>query len=873
MHSDFPFSSDAERGVVNDVRGNYLGGGDSGISARDKKFKINEPMRDESIIRRWWPSFSKYLSFLFIPPPLLKKWIKDHPTQQAFREKLALCALILLLCLILSFFTFAMGKLLCPASEDLQYIPIDEFQSSIPSNTWFLGSIWKSDTISPILIDYKIPLEGRNIIENVSYNKEEVCNSLLKSNLPPRFCKGIGNCIPYQEFTEALPPPHKRISYQWSDLTKRNIFVLDGLVINIDKLPEQPFIDQEINDEIQNSPSKDLSLSFSKRKGDLSNCLKTNFQVGFIDTLSVGCFSFQLLQSIVFFILVFVMIFQFVTALTFRWILRKRLSEDLPLREVKVETTSPILEESMLRWLKEVDHHLLAEANYNLITDIRVKPFVMVLVTCYSESSSSIRQTLKNITESNYSKSRILICIIGDGQIIGEDSTNVADEILEIIAVPNSNPPPFPYESISNSEDLRVNTAKIHTSSFNEFPVIFIEKCGNSGETKRQGNRGKRDSQIILMSFLQKILSNDRLSPMEYDLFTKIYWLMGVSADIFDLLLMVDSDTLIDCRAITYMVRAMASDPMVMGLCGETKVANKRTNWVTKIQVFEYYINHHMGKAFESVFGGVTCLPGCFSMYRIKGSPLKKEEWNTRGLIPILANPILCSIYREDESNTLHQKNLLLLGEDRYLSTILLSTFPKRKMIFVPQAHCMTQVPDSFKILLSQRRRWINSTIHNLMELLQVRDLCGIFCCSMQFVIFMQLLGSILLPAAIIFTFILIIQAFIEPKYAVFPLILLAMVLGLPIILILFTTRRIGYVWWCLWYIAALPVWNFILPLYAFWHFDDFSWGQTRRVGHVHGENDERDGSGEDKDSPDLLTLDSPDVPMRSWEYWATHDY
>jgi chitin synthase len=36
--------------------------------------------------------------------------------------------------------------------------------------------------------------------------------------------------------------------------------------------------------------------------------------------------------------------------------------------------------------------------------------------------------------------------------------------------------------------------------------------------------------------------------------------------------------------------------------------------------------------------------------------------------------------------DTLHKKNLLLLGEDRYLTTLMLRTFPKRKMIFVPQA-------------------------------------------------------------------------------------------------------------------------------------------------------------------------------------------
>ena len=65
----------------------------------------------------------------------------------------------------------------------------------------------------------------------------------------------------------------------------------------------------------------------------------------------------------------------------------------------------------------------------------------------------------------------------------------------------------------------------------------------------------------------------------------------------------------------------------------------------------------------------------------------------------------------------------------------MLKTFPKRKLDFVPKAVCWTDVPDNFKTLQSQRRRWINSTIHNLFELVLLRDLCGIFCFSMQFVI------------------------------------------------------------------------------------------------------------------------------------------
>lgn len=31
-------------------------------------------------------------------------------------------------------------------------------------------------------------------------------------------------------------------------------------------------------------------------------------------------------------------------------------------------------------------------------------------------------------------------------------------------------------------------------------------------------------------------------------------------------------------------------------------------------------------------------------------------------------------------------------------------------------------------------------------------------------------------------------------------------------------------------YLLSLPIWNGILPLYAFWKFDDFSWGETRKT-------------------------------------------
>jgi hypothetical protein len=35
---------------------------------------------------------------------------------------------------------------------------------------------------------------------------------------------------------------------------------------------------------------------------------------------------------------------------------------------------------------------------------------------------------------------------------------------------------------------------------------------------------------------------------------------------------------------------------------------------------------------------------------------------------------------------------------------------------------------------------------------------------------------------------------------------------------------------WMFVYLLSLPIWNFVLPTYAFWKFDDFSWGDTRKT-------------------------------------------
>ncbi|KAI7818860.1 chitin synthase-domain-containing protein [Gamsiella multidivaricata] len=495
----------------------------------------------------------------------------------------------------------------------------------------------------------------------------------------------------------------------------------------------------------------------------------------------------------------------------------------------------------------------------------------LMLVTCYSEGMDGLRATCDSLANTSYPSSHKLLLIIADGIIRGENedrtTPDVCLDMMTDFIVPREDVEPHSYIAIADGSK-RHNMAKIYAGYYKyaddcempmeerqKVPMVVIVKCGAPAEAhdKKPGNRGKRDSQIILMSFLQKVMFDERMTPLEYEFFNAFWNVTKVTPDFYELVLMVDADTKVYPDSLTRMVACMAQDPTVMGLCGETKIANKKESWVAMIQVFEYYISHHLSKAFESIFGGVTCLPGCFCMYRIKAPKGPSRHW-----VPVLANPDIVEHYSENVVDTLHKKNLLLLGEDRYLTTLMLRTFPKRKMMFVPQAVCKTQVPTSFAVLLSQRRRWINSTIHNLMELVLIRDLCGTFCFSMQFVIFMELVGTVVLPAAISFTLYLIIVSFLITPVPIIPLMLLAAILGLPAILILMTTRKIVYVGWMCMYLLSLPIWNFVLPTYAFWHFDDFTWGQTRKV---QGEDDGKAEVHGGKEGE----FDSSQIVMKRW--------
>jgi chitin synthase len=72
---------------------------------------------------------------------------------------------------------------------------------------------------------------------------------------------------------------------------------------------------------------------------------------------------------------------------------------------------------------------------------------------------------------------------------------------------------------------------------------------------KKPGNRGKRDSQLVMMNFFSRITYKDPFSPLDYDMFRKIRVLMGVTPDLFEVTLMVRA------LLVGLLLRTQTSDP------------------------------------------------------------------------------------------------------------------------------------------------------------------------------------------------------------------------------------------------------------------------------------------------------------------------
>lgn len=452
---------------------------------------------------------------------------------------------------------------------------------------------------------------------------------------------------------------------------------------------------------------------------------------------------------------------------------------------------------------------------------------VIVMVPCYNEGGIELIKTLDSVLATTYPEENKVVFIIADGVVTGAgQDLSTPEHLAEILGfeMDPENDELYSYGSIGL---LTSNRARVYHGYYEledkSLKYLVVVKHGLPMEqtgSAKPGNRGKRDSQLIIMGYFNRVYHGRELTELDAAIEDALIDL-NMQSDDMRLLMTIDADTRVDELSITHMTYTMNQNERILAVCGETKVDNKWQSWVTMMQVFEYYNNHHMKKAFESAFGCVTCLPGCFTMYRILNDDGK----------PLLADDHVYAEYLRNDIDSLHEQNLFHLGEDRMLTTLLLHFFPGNFLSYVPEAQCFTIVPHTMKILLSQRRRWINSTYHNLLELTKVKTMCGVCCCSMKTVVYLDLIACMILPASTVYAgYLIFLVAAGKTQFSLLLLVLYGLIFGVQIVVFIVRSRYDFLFWFIYFTLVGVPVFYFILPLYAFWHMDDFSWGETRKV-------------------------------------------
>lgn len=152
-----------------------------------------------------------------------------------------------------------------------------------------------------------------------------------------------------------------------------------------------------------------------------------------------------------------------------------------------------------------------------------------------------------------------------------------------------------------------------------------------------------------------------------------------------EIVIFIDSDSFIDKDCVTHLVKYF-SIREIGAVSGHTDVYNRDTNLLTQMQGVRYYIAFKVYKAAESVFGLVTCCPGCCSAYRREYLMEFMDEW-------------------------LNQKFLgkqCTFGDDRSLTNFMIK---KYSAAYSPEAKAHTVVPDNFRTYMKQQQRWKKSWV------------------------------------------------------------------------------------------------------------------------------------------------------------------
>ena len=296
------------------------------------------------------------------------------------------------------------------------------------------------------------------------------------------------------------------------------------------------------------------------------------------------------------------------------------------------------------------------------------KSYVFICTTMYREQLHEQKQLLKcihNIDE-HKNRSRKFEChVFFDGGAKGCHTTEYANQLFSLlkdtlkIELSNGTKWETPY-------GLQINW---------KLPglIPFFVHLKDPKKVKKK----KRWSQIMYLSYILDFRCPKSIGR-EHNTFV----------------LMTDADIAFDLEDVEIVLDRLCRDKLVGGVCG--RVHPLGSGPIVWYQKFDYAVGHWFQKVAEHVLGSVMCCPGCFSVFR---APALRE------VLPEYAT-------KAEKAKEFLTKDM---GEDRWLCTLMVEA--GWRLEYAAAAVSYTFCPDSFEEFYKQRRRWIPSTMANLMQL------------------------------------------------------------------------------------------------------------------------------------------------------------
>ncbi|PWN27063.1 hypothetical protein BDZ90DRAFT_184724 [Jaminaea rosea] len=449
------------------------------------------------------------------------------------------------------------------------------------------------------------------------------------------------------------------------------------------------------------------------------------------------------------------------------------------------------------------------------------------VVPCYNESEAEVKATVESLySQAKVEQHRKLLIVFCDGHVKGAgESLTTADMLLESL--------------FAASKDVTVTAQRRYESAYRSWTGTSVSINCQWGEYKglpylvinKDINRGKRDTLIALRSLLYAFNHN---RPAEETIFSEEF-LKSFGSDIagndirhFDYIVGTDADTTFSDEATAHLIAKVRENPKTVGVSGVIRVAFRNgTAWRfwSLYQNAEYLRAQALRRTHQSeVTHKVTCLPGACQILKVVDETCgDKICVDTFGYYPT-------------QQDSLAKAIRAFAGEDRNHVVNMFNEFPESQTRMCWSAHAYTDPPQSFKVFLSQRRRWTLSTSANDLVVLfgSKQNIWERFCAFVDIAIWA-------IPFFIFATLGQLIRAIVhisQGGYDYTVVLSLSSMIFLPWCYTIVgvgwannnAKQRVQYALGLLLLFFCGPFMGCCIIAYAVQHADDFSWGRTRAL-------------------------------------------